>query len=225
MREREPEAMAQEIHRRVWDLLPWHANATLNPAERAEVEQHLESCVACREELALCRVAGEAVHETRDGAWEPPAEQLDRLLSKLPPSSVSRPDAGPLTRIREWWQALPRPVGWVLAGESAAVAILAAVVLWQATGPEPSLYETLSSAAPLESTSAAQLQIAFGETTTEPQLRNLLRTAGASIVRGPSELGIYTIALDPSAETERAVRRLRADPHVRLVEPLADLRP
>lgn len=41
-------------HREILLLLPWYANDTLNDRESARVENHIEQCHECRQELALC---------------------------------------------------------------------------------------------------------------------------------------------------------------------------
>jgi hypothetical protein len=40
-----------ERHREIAELLPWYANGTLAPEERAHVERHLQRCAECRREL------------------------------------------------------------------------------------------------------------------------------------------------------------------------------
>src|SRR5690348_8519964 len=34
------------------DLLPWYVNGTLHPAEFAQVERHVATCIACKQDLA-----------------------------------------------------------------------------------------------------------------------------------------------------------------------------
>jgi len=51
--------MTTTPHDRTLELLPWFLNGTLDAAERREVEAHLASCDACREELAATRRAFE----------------------------------------------------------------------------------------------------------------------------------------------------------------------
>ncbi len=215
MRERE-EGTGGSDHEAVLALLPWHANGTLEAEERALVARHLTGCAECRAELALCRDGLDAVHLTDDAGWEPPPGQLERLLDRLPPPAEA-PGLG--VRVRSAWRGQPARIRWVLAAQSALAAGLAGVVLWQATAPAPSTYRTLSraeaSAAP-----GPRLEIVFAEDATEAQLRALLRAAGGSIVAGPTARGVYTVALAEGASLEAVVASLRADPRVRLAEPL-----
>jgi anti-sigma factor RsiW len=45
------------------ERLPWYAAGTLPLSERAEVEEHLAGCAACRREVALWRAVGSALGE------------------------------------------------------------------------------------------------------------------------------------------------------------------
>ena len=51
-------------HRDVERLLPWYANATLDPDEDARVRAHLIECAACRAELATLRAVMELAPPT-----------------------------------------------------------------------------------------------------------------------------------------------------------------
>src|SRR5262249_52487844 len=48
--EQESTPMSTE-HERAGALLPWYVNATLSTQESALVEEHLRSCLACRQEV------------------------------------------------------------------------------------------------------------------------------------------------------------------------------
>lgn len=214
-------------HRAVFELLPWHANGTLGREERERVERHLVTCDSCRDELALCREAGEAVWQTRDAHWEPPPGHLDRLREKLPPAEprAARPTGSWIDRMRDTWSVLPGRVRFALAAQSALVAGLAALLVAQLATPEPRLYQTLTAPAPAAPTTGPRLLLAFEADTTEPELRALLSAVNGSIVQGPTALGVYTVALTAEARVDAAVETLRADPRVRLAEPLPAARP
>lgn len=38
-------------HQKVWHLLPWYINHSLDPAEHEYVKSHVKTCTACRIEL------------------------------------------------------------------------------------------------------------------------------------------------------------------------------
>ena len=211
-----PEGRAA-AHDEVRALLAWHANGTLEAAERTRVERHLEECAACREELGLYRGVGEAVHHTRDATWEPPADQLDRLLDALPAEDRFGPSA--VASLRRWWEAVTAPTRWVLVAQTALAFVLAVLLV---RAPEPR-FQTLTSSEAGDAV-AARLEVAFAPEVPESELRALLLSAGASIVRGPSPRGVYGLALDEGSDVPAVVAALRRDARVRLAEPLGDPR-
>ena len=119
------------------------------------------------------------------------------------------------------------PTRWVLATQSALVAGLAGVILLQGAPPEspssPGLFETRTHVA-AQAPALAQLRVAFAEDLTEVELRRLLRELDASIVEGPSALGVYGVALASGAtggeQVEALLAGLRASPAVRFAEPV-----
>jgi hypothetical protein len=70
------------------ELLPWYLNDTLDPGERAEVLQHLETCAECREALAQTRTALKvfAQHLSPGDlvalAWGEPPAGIDPALAR-----------------------------------------------------------------------------------------------------------------------------------------------
>jgi len=109
----------------------------------------------------------------------------------------------------------PRPVRWALAGQLAALVLLAAALAFgparrfqsgklasaapeRAASPAGALYRTLSApSAPAASWTAVapQIRIRFAETATEKQMRDVLISTRGRLVDGPSPLGAYTLEL------------------------------
>jgi hypothetical protein len=215
-------------HREIEELLPWYANGTLTPAEQAMVEQHLKQCPACRMKLEPCRVLVTQLHEPAEAAWRLPASHFDRLMADINrlASPPTRAKTGPtlLQRILDGLRATPSPVRWTLVFESLTVAVLALVLLLPATPPTEPGYETLSDGEAPMTTMAPRLQVVFAEPMTIGELHTLLRDMGGQIVAGPTALGVYTVAVTggerPAEAQTRALTTLRANEHVRLVEPL-----
>ena len=212
-------------HQEIEELLPWYASGTLTPAERLTVEQHLEQCPACRLELEQCRVLATQLHDQADAAWQPPTGHFDRLLAdidRLTPLAPAPTRPTLPQRLLGWLRATPAPVRWTLALESLAVAALLLIVALplQRTPPD---YETLSSGAE-PPVAGPRLRAVFAESATIGEIQTLLRGIDATIVAGPTTLGVYTLAVSggeqPAAARDRAVNALRAHAQVRLVEPL-----
>lgn len=105
----------------------------------------------------------------------------------------------------------------MIAAQFAAILVLASLVVIgsnELTAP----YRTLG-AADSAARSPASLVVVFDPATTELDLRRMLRAVDARIVDGPTQANAYLLDVPPNAQ-ERAIRALKADRRVVLVEPL-----
>jgi len=97
----------------------------------------------------------------------------------------------------------PRPVRWALAGQLAALLLLATALAFGPARRQPALYHTLSEpsapAASLPATTAAsaapQVRVVFVDAATAKQMREVLLSTRGHLVDGPSPLGAYTLEL------------------------------
>jgi outer membrane lipopolysaccharide assembly protein LptE/RlpB len=103
-----------------------------------------------------------------------------------------------------------------MAAELAVIIALATALL--ATGDGPTPYRTLG-ARNATTTGTATLVVVFDPSTTESDLRRILREAGVRIADGPTQANAYVLRVATGRQGE-AVRTLRAEPAVVLVEQL-----
>ncbi|HXO43682.1 MAG TPA: zf-HC2 domain-containing protein [Thermoanaerobaculia bacterium] len=135
-----------------------------------------------------------------------------------PATGASRPAAA-AARTRKRGASLlggtSRPVRWALAGQLAALILLATALAFGPARRQPALYHTLSEpsapAASLPATSATaaapQIRVVFVEAATAQQMREVLLSTRGHLVDGPSPLGAYTLELPapaPAAATPPA---------------------
>jgi anti-sigma-K factor RskA len=190
-------------HKVVDVLLPWFVNGTLESEERALVERHLVDCKRCRREVEWLRELHEACAVVAAPGGSPAVNQLHQRLME-PPSALQMM-AARRQRAQTW-------SGAVIAAQLAAILVLGALVVSSDESRAP--YRTLSAAA-----SSASIVVVFDPATTESDFRRSLRAAGARIVDGPTQANAYL--LDAPADTrEHAIRTLKADRRVVLVESL-----
>ncbi len=178
-------------------------------------------------------------------AFTPGADTADRwpeLRERIEARWSTHAVRDPLALIRRWWQkfrARRRPsdvdarmpggrrggaaapagvsVG-VLVGLPVLIGALVLLGLWIHAAQNPTLaYRTLSSP---EATAAADAIVMFDPNTTEQEMRAALVGAGAGIVGGPTDAGAWLLRL-PETGRVLALQQLRAQPSVRLAEPLA----
>lgn len=203
-------------------LLPWLVTGTLSEPDASRVEQHMRECAIC----------------TADFKRE---ERLQDLMSQEPVvEQAPQPGLQDLmTRIDEVERELPLPAAGELRAPArrrfgalqwlAAAAIVQAVglgvlgmMLWQ-RGAElrAPRFHTLSDSAP-GVYGPGRIRVVFAPRLTVSDMQALLKSIPASVVAGPTDAGVYTIAM-PEQRTEvgPVLSQLRANSGVLFAEPQA----
>ena len=194
-------------HKVVDALLPWYVNGTLEGEELEGVQRHLRECALCRQEAEWLRELYEAcaVAEAAPGK----SNAFRKLRSRLEAPSSSRRVGGDTTWNRTGWTR------WALAASLGVAVIFGAALLQDKSAP--ALYRTLGASGGTEP--AGSMVVVFDPATTEADLRRILRKADARLVDGPTQTNAYVIQVPADAQ-QNAMRTLRAEHAVVLVEPL-----
>lgn len=219
-------------HEEIEALLAWHATGELDSAEGERVSAHLAGCEACCLALEDLKQMKAAIVEEPIG-WKPDPGAFDRLRTQIAIEAPRRQEVEAAARSpfgQKWQQfqswldqqmSLPR---WALAVQAMAMLVMA---LWAFGRPTPDIepqYETLTSEASVVAADArAVLLVGFARSATEPEIRSLLLSQGARIVDGPSQIGIYSLALGDAPSLQEVLKRLRETSIVTLAEPISSL--
>lgn len=199
-------------HDRAFEMLPWLVNGSLAAEERELVEQHVRACLSCHRELkqqqrlrAALRTQP-AVHISAQGGFE----KLTRALGT--------PDL-PAARGR------PLPAFARFAVVGVAGAALLGALLWLASVPRDGRYApTFETLATSPAGGSAAVDVIFAQSVTAAEIQQLLIEIDGSIAAGPSDLGRYTVRLEPDAgagagnanvDVDALLARLQADPRIR----------
>ncbi|NVM75650.1 anti-sigma factor RsiW [Duganella sp. SG902] len=208
-------SMSDTEHQALQDLLPWYASGSLGEAEALRVQEHLQGCAACREDLSWQRKL--LVTEGPLPSGLDPERALARLMPQLdavpqqPAARVNR--ATPLARLRAWlgdtgWQ------GWAIAAQLGVIAVLA-VQLLPHGGEAPPAYQALGRGA----ASTPDVLVVFKADARLQDVQQLLQASGAQIIGGPTVTGAYMLDVDAGHRAE-LLSALRANPAVELAESL-----
>ena len=216
-----PNPIETEIqpHHDAEELLPWYVTGQLEGDERAFVENHLSSCAHCRRQLAFER------HMVKEFAGLTPeidtgwARLKQRLEAPEPLAIPKRPPVRHGWGVRaaseaaSFWQTLTRPAVAALATAQVAFVAVAGIILFSLSQPS---YRALGSAPPPK---AANVIAMFRADTTEAQMRDLLRSNGATLVGGPTSADAFLLRVAPASRSE-TLAKLRSDSHVLMAQPI-----
>jgi hypothetical protein len=221
-------------HEAAWLSLPWLANGRLSQAERDQIEPHVRTCAACREELACQRLLCNVITEPDRVTYAPgPSfrKLMDRIDGAAPPARKTRePDAAPAIPMRRRINSnmsLWRPPGLAWAATFVLAIGLGGVATTVYRSSQP-LYRTHTDSVQAR---VNVLHISFDRSVTIGEAEEVLRRSGARVVEGPDSTGIIGIAPgnlasgnatpEHMSEQMRALAtRLHADPRVRWIEPV-----
>jgi hypothetical protein len=216
------------VHEECWLLLPWLANGRLAAAQRPYVEEHVRECPECARELDAQQLVCVALTEPERVTYAP-GPSFRKLMERIDgPARHASAVRAPARLARAGATAAAwRPPGLAWAATFALTVFLGVLVAtsyqWAHKG-----YSTVTT--DQVRTTPDVLHISFDRSLPVGEAEEVLRSAGARVVEGPSSSGILGVApVSASAvrpgvigpEMRAVAARLRADPRVRWIEPLA----
>jgi anti-sigma factor RsiW len=203
-------------HRDVWELIPWHINGRLSEPDRRRVEAHLRGCGACRDECAAQRRIYQVVGA--DTAVEQmPMAGLNKLRQRIERAGLAgTADTPPPPRHGGARWSRSAAIAASLAAVIAAVSIPTALHLQALRhGNSPAYYTVTAAATPQ---AGAVIRAVFAPTVTLSELQSWLDDAHLRIVSGPTEAGVYSLAMSGPQSIDWSLRKLRGHDAVRFAE-------
>jgi hypothetical protein len=221
-----------QLHTTTRELIPWWVNGRLTAAEAQQVESHLAQCAECRADAAVEQRVRAAMRRKTQVEFAPQMsfqklwsriEEVERDLPSRPvptaPDAVSVPS--PVRPATHWKIAAGLLIGLALGA--------LATDQWRTVSNGAAQYRT-TTVPQAAAGRPAQIRIVFAPSVTVDELDGIVRGNGLAIVAGPSEAGVYGLALTDGQDVAvaSALAGLRADPRVRFAEPVmgaADVTP
>ncbi len=203
-------------HEHAMEMLPWLINDSLPGDERAAVLDHAQSCVMCRREMKSLEDLRDSVNLLSSPVLipEPDMRNINARIDKL----IDRQN---WTRRSISWigEFFASPWRAAYVAQSVLLVVLAAALLWPAT--RDTEYTMLTQASDLAD--GHYLRVVFSPDLTHSDLKELLNELELSIVAGPSNRGVYTLATENSIvimERDAALASLLKNPSVLFAQPV-----
>lgn len=211
-------------HQKVWNLLPWYVNHSLDAVEKDRVRNHIRTCIACRIELQQQQQLFEEMQQT-DLLRQVSQAAFAQLRKRIERQSVIRPFTRPNQLSGESKPSSGQSLGFVKQIALAASLLLLAMPFMLHLPAEQSAltaeYRTLASA-PENTPAHNRVRIVFADQPDSKQIGAILHSVSGRIVKGPSENGIYEIQIGDRhtrpQEIDAAIAYLRNNTQVIFAE-------
>jgi len=203
-------------HREISALIPWYVNSTLADHERNRVEAHVEICAVCRDELTMERQIFAGMGETAIEYM--PAVSFKRLQARLD-ALQTQSEALDRRLARHVTRRITR--SGLMAASMAVMAVtfgLLATDRWvqfRAQHAPPS-YRTVTNSAPRPAGEA--IRVVFSPAITLLEMQAILQESQLTIISGPTEAGVYSLAPESNRPLSSSLALLRRHATVRFAE-------
>ncbi len=215
------------VHPEISSLLPWYVNGSISASERLQVDEHLALCTSCRDELARERWIYRNM-SAENAVEHMPSASLQKLQARL--DGVGAAESKPVNATTGAEESRDRSMPWqgLMAASVAVLAValsLLAAGRWTQYGAQAAapVYHTVTSPDPRAANEA--IRAVFSPTITLSELQSILDEAQVRIVSGPTEAGVYSLAVSPGRPVIASLALLRGHAAVRFAERTDDLRP
>jgi hypothetical protein len=222
---------APRSHDEAFELIPWLVNGRLGRDEQAWLERHVQECADCRHEVEEQRRLRDAIRQHESNVEYAPQASFQKLWSQIETSrqeAASDRDAdvgsrhgSPLPSVDRMESRPPR---WMLAAATILALGLGLLVAtsWRTQSPGRASEYRTATAPPAQPDREGQIRAVFSPNVTVDELTRIVSETRLTIVSGPSDSGVYTLAVQPGQDlpVADALARLRSDPRVRFAEPV-----
>jgi len=208
-------ASSNSEHQKVWDLLPWYVNHSLDPAEQDIVNMHVKTCITCRIELNQQQQVLAKIQQTDllQQVSQISFAQLKRKIEEQPKlntfSKHNEPKKEPKLFLRQF------PSFLKYTALAASLLLLALPFMSNSLMDQSKLtgdYRTLANSIAGEQ-SNNRIHIVFADPSNSKQIEAILDNVSGHIVKGPSQHGVYEVQIGnqqtDSQEVKNAISYLR----------------
>lgn len=184
-------------HQKVWDLLPWYINHSLDSAEQDIVIKHIKTCITCKIELNKQQQVFDNIQET-DILQQVSQVSFVHLLERIDeqPKLHILPQNNVVEKESKFFpHQLSGFVRYTALAASVLLLILPFILDSLVDKPElKSDYRTLANSA--EGKEKHNLiRIVFTDQSNPEQIEAILKNVSGQIVKAPAETGVYLVQI------------------------------
>ena len=229
---------APRSHDEAFELIPWLVNGRISRSEQGWLERHLGECEDCRREVDAQQRLRRAIRRDESNVEYAPHASFQKLMSQIEASQQGASPVDGIDRSIERGvdpgraaqaerRAASPPRRWMVAASTLlAVGLgLLLALSWRAQSPGRTAEYRTAAAPPAQPDRDGQIRAVFSPNVTVDELTRIVSETRLTIVDGPSDSGVYTLAVQPGQDLPvgDALARLRNDPRVRFAEPVVAL--
>jgi hypothetical protein len=222
---------APRSHDEAFELIPWLVNGRISRSEQEWLERHLDECEECRREVDDQQRLRRAIRRDESNIEHAPHASFQKLWSQIeaseqcasPVAGIDRGEDAGRPMQAEHRAALPQRRWMVAAATLLAVGLGSLLALsWRAPSPGRAAEYRTAAAPQAHPDRDGQIRAVFSPSVTVEELTRIVSEARLKIVDGPSDSGVYTLAVQPGQDRHvaDALASLRSDPRVRFAEPV-----
>ena len=206
-------------HEQALELLPWLINNSLSDDERGAILEHARNCVACRREMRQLEKLRDSIKYLSSSELNPAPDmrninaRIDRFIER---QNLGRRSLLWIGRFFE------RPWRTAYAVQTVLLVVLIAALLWPDKPETPNTeFRTLTQSSGLAV--GHYVRAVFSPELSATDLQALLDDLELAIVDGPTDRGVYTLALKNSnvvGPRDAALIKLSKNPDVLFAQPV-----
>lgn len=191
-------------------LLPWYLNGTLGADEQQQVDHWLQSSEQAREALAQLQLIQQQVQE-QDSVTAPVDMGWQRFKQQLPVASQPAPEQS-------------SPFNWQRLMATAAAVVIAVQFALLINLEQPQNGRVLSGDNGTVTSPAAGVivKVMPADSANWQDLQGLLAQADASIIGGPSAMGLLTLQLNDSQPVDARIELLQSSALISHLQVVSD---
>lgn len=226
---------APRSHDEIFELIPWLVNGRISRREQEYLEHHLGECEECRLEVDAQQRLQRAIRRDESNIKYAPHASFQKLWSQIEASEQSAPPVDDAYRsvnrgldLGRAAQAEHRAASplqrWMVAAATVLAVGLGLLLAssWRAQSPGRAAEYRTAAAPQAQFDRDGQIRAVFSLAVTVDELTRIVSENRLTIVGGPSDSGVYTLAVQPGQDLPvvDVLARLRSDPRVRFAEPV-----